>query len=377
MGKKILSMAILSTTFIFASNICAMSFLSRLFTSFFKTPPISLYQAAGEGDLEQGADIEAQDDQGMTPLHYAAWNGKLEVAKYLIEKGVNKEAQDESGYTPFHHAAWNGKLEVVKYLVEKGANKEAQDKFGNTPLHLAVEGEKLEVVECLIEKGANKEAQDKFGNTPLHLAAGEGDLEIVKYLVEKGANIEAKDNKGDTPLHRAAWYGYLKVVEYLVDNGANKATNINCFSHVANFLKNAQQALSIEDKKEQIAEVLTNEFLGQQDITTIMSIFVRRSMFKFLKQSYQKGFITKVPLYKFWEFANSETGQPVKNMLMEKFKVSESEIQKFPLFIRILLPQTELTPEDCKKINGQLALENIGPKIMRYKPKKVHVATTE
>ena len=66
---------------------------------------------------EQGADKEARDDSGMTPLHKAACNGHLPVVQYLCEQGADKEARDDdSDYTPLRWAAMEGHKAVAEFL---------------------------------------------------------------------------------------------------------------------------------------------------------------------------------------------------------------------------------------------------------------------
>ena len=67
----------------------------------------------------------------------ASANGHLEVVKYLISVGANKEAKNKYGDTPLLIATQKGNLEVVKYLISVGANKEAKNKYGETPLSYA------------------------------------------------------------------------------------------------------------------------------------------------------------------------------------------------------------------------------------------------
>ena len=90
----------------------------------------------------------------------------------LLEAGANLEAQNEDGATPLHLAAYDGTLAVVTALLEAGANLEARTKDGVTPLHLAAAfNENPAVVTALLEAGANLEARNEYGATPLHLAA--------------------------------------------------------------------------------------------------------------------------------------------------------------------------------------------------------------
>ncbi|XP_076298784.1 uncharacterized protein LOC143217929 isoform X2 [Lasioglossum baleicum] len=171
--------------------------------------------------INHGVSIDAKNNDGQTPLHYAAKSDKLEVVKYLIEKkGANVNVKDNDGQTPLHYAAKSDKLEVVKYLIEKkGANVNVKDNDGQTPLHSAAKSDKLEVVKYLIEEeGANVNVKDNDGQTPLHSAAKSDKLEVVKYLIEeKGANVNVKDNDGQTPLHSAAKTCRLEIVKYLIE----------------------------------------------------------------------------------------------------------------------------------------------------------------
>ncbi len=170
--------------------------------------------------FEKGADVEAANKYGKTPLHWAAEKGHWDVVKYLVEeKGADVMAADKDGDTPLHWAAVKGHWDVVKYLgEEKGADAKAANNDGDTPLQRAAISGKLDVVKYLVEeKGADVMAADKDGDTPLHWAAVKGHWDVVKYLVEKGADVMAADRNGDTPLHRAAENGKLDVVKYLVE----------------------------------------------------------------------------------------------------------------------------------------------------------------
>ena len=135
-----------------------------------------------------GAQIEAKDSCGSTPLHCA---DNAEVANCLINKGANIESKDENGSTPLHIASSEGRTDVVKCLTEMGAQIEAKKLApgGETPLHCAGNAE---VAKYLIQKGANIEAKDDDGSTPLHVSVESDRLDVVKQLIEMGAEKEAK-----------------------------------------------------------------------------------------------------------------------------------------------------------------------------------------
>ncbi|HQQ11315.1 MAG TPA: ankyrin repeat domain-containing protein, partial [Synergistales bacterium] len=69
----------------------------------------ALFDATKRGDIagvtrliDRGADIEAQDKEGWTPLHYACMNGRTDIARLLLDRGADIEARDMWSYTPLH-----------------------------------------------------------------------------------------------------------------------------------------------------------------------------------------------------------------------------------------------------------------------------------
>ncbi len=120
-----------------------------------------IFSAAKEGNIEEvrrlvesGVDVNVKDNDGRTPLHFAAGLGYIEVVKYLISKGAYVNVKENAhGATPLHLAAEFGQIEVVKYLISKGAEVNVKDNYGNTPLDYA---RKTEVEMYLKRVGANR-----------------------------------------------------------------------------------------------------------------------------------------------------------------------------------------------------------------------------
>ena len=145
--------------------------------------------------IAAGTDLEAVNESGMTPLHWAATAFSPEPMEALIQAGANLEAVNISGETPLHKAA--SESEFVSALLKAGANPNVRDEDGETPLHKAAYTSR-KAVKLLLRAGANLEARNKNGETPLHKAAWIGTPEAVAALLDAGADPRARDEKGQT-----------------------------------------------------------------------------------------------------------------------------------------------------------------------------------
>jgi ankyrin repeat protein len=105
---------------------------------------IELIETIGKRDIEAvkqhlaaGADVNAKDEEGLTPLHLAASWGHKEVAELLIGKCADVNAKDIDGWTPLHDAAATGHKEITELLIAEGADVNETDGSGETPLDYA------------------------------------------------------------------------------------------------------------------------------------------------------------------------------------------------------------------------------------------------
>ena len=173
--------------------------------------------------LQHGADVNAQDKDHLTPLHWASRRRRLKDIRLLLDHNANIDAEDKKGITPLHLASSNLGADVISLLLDRGADPNAEDKEGSTPLHLVSSGGgNSETISLLVGCGASANAMDKDGWTPLHLASSNGKTATAQSLLELGANANANDKDKWTPLHLASSKGHTETVRLLLDRGANE-----------------------------------------------------------------------------------------------------------------------------------------------------------
>jgi ankyrin repeat protein len=197
---------------------------------------------------DRGRRAEAKG--GMTPLLYAARDGRLESARLLLAAGANVEQGDANGIRPLLMAVLNNHREVARLLLESGADVNADDFWGRSPLWAAVEYRNLDMnnkdqdsptdnfvdrapmlpfIEELLDAGANVDARtrevppmrrwlyalgdvswvDFTGQTPFLRAALSGDTATMRLLLRYGADPNLPTLAGTTPLMAAAGVNWV------------------------------------------------------------------------------------------------------------------------------------------------------------------------
>ena len=229
--------------------------------SFAEDQDQALIEAARKGDLrrvqellDKGADVNANDWIGCTPLMDAVIADHLEIAKLLLDKGadVNAKARHGYSYTAMRLAASRNRPKIAELLKQRGAilTLETAAMLGDTErvrefLKKGIDGQDngqalvwasrqghLQVVKLLLDRGADVNAKGELGRTALMEASGRetelmeasesGHLEIVKFLLAKGADVNAQKDLGRwTALMSAAAGGNVEIVQALLDKGAD------------------------------------------------------------------------------------------------------------------------------------------------------------
>ncbi|XP_042172792.1 LOW QUALITY PROTEIN: Usher syndrome type-1G protein-like [Oncorhynchus tshawytscha] len=125
--------------------------------------------------------------------HKAARDGYLDLLKEATRKDLN--APDEDGMTPTLWAAYHGNLEALRLIVGRGGNPDKCDIWGNTPLHLAAANGHHNCLSFLVSFGANMWCLDNDYHTPLDMAATKSHMDCVRYLDSIAAKQSALNPK--------------------------------------------------------------------------------------------------------------------------------------------------------------------------------------
>jgi ankyrin repeat protein/uncharacterized membrane protein YgcG len=141
--------------------------------------------------IGKGAVVDVRNKWEQTPLWQAAWqtwHQDSEVVEILLQNGADPNAWDHQGVTPLHIAASMGNTPVVALLLRKGADANSRTVKGSTPLHIAAggDGDYLEIIRLLLDNRADINATVE-GLTPLRIAEKRGHEQVITLLRERGA----------------------------------------------------------------------------------------------------------------------------------------------------------------------------------------------
>ncbi|XP_062395551.1 inversin isoform X3 [Sardina pilchardus] len=193
----------------------------------------ALHLAAQKGNtrfmkllLSRRADWLLKDREEITALHLATRHPSLKpLALLLRHMGPGEvDTQDKNKQTALHWSAFYNHAEHVKLLIKHDSNIGIPDSEGKIPLHWAAHNthpNATHTVRCILEAAPTESLlnwQDYEGRTPLHFAVAVGNEEVVKALTSyEGCSVTAYDNLFRTPLHWAALLGHSQIVHLLLE----------------------------------------------------------------------------------------------------------------------------------------------------------------
>ena len=172
--------------------------------------------------LQQGADPNAGQADGMTALHWAAHENDVAVAKLLLEAGARAGISNRYGITPLFLACQNGNAAMATLLLQSGADPNVTLRGGETVLMTAARTGDAETVKALLAHGAEVGIREEInGQSALMWAAAEGHAEVVRELLDKGSDVDLRLASGFTPLLFAVREGHIEVARVLLNAGAD------------------------------------------------------------------------------------------------------------------------------------------------------------
>lgn len=156
--------------------------------------------------LDNGSSANEEDETCLTLLSYATkinrGESHLKISELLLEKGADVNAKDFDGKTPIHYLVSSANVNIFQLFLYFKAGVDMKDNSGEKPLSISLRGNNLKVVELLIKNGSDVNAiiNDNDGSTPLHEACKYAcDVKILKTLLKNGANMDATDFEDRTP----------------------------------------------------------------------------------------------------------------------------------------------------------------------------------
>jgi ankyrin repeat protein len=186
-----------------------------------------LFMAVNRGDhasvqslLKRGADPDARNAIGLTPLFIAAASGQTQVIETLLHAGAKLDAPSPFG-TALTFAAMAGNTPATKLLLARGADLNPFRPDGITVLMMAARTGNVEIISELLRRKTAIDTKDNDGATALIHAARQGHEAVGRLLLESGAAVDAVDSRRWTALMYAAVNGHTGFVRLLLEKGAN------------------------------------------------------------------------------------------------------------------------------------------------------------
>ena len=146
--------------------------------------------------LEHNADVNVEDKDGYTPLHWCVRDGKENLGRLFLEHNADVNMKDYSGYTPLHWCAGEGTENLCRLLLEHNADVNMKDFSGYTPLQLLVRDPHIfngEIIDLLVTYGAqNIDIRDAEGRTPLQMAVKCGNAHGADVSVVEADETDAR-----------------------------------------------------------------------------------------------------------------------------------------------------------------------------------------
>ncbi|KAJ5511931.1 Mg2+ transporter protein CorA-like/Zinc transport protein ZntB [Penicillium expansum] len=250
--------------------------------------------------------LELRNKSGQTSLLAAAQCNQSEITKFLLDEGAKYDVQDNDGNTPLHYAAMTNDLELAQRLPKNeerssespdqlnADNKSKystilnrQNKNQDTPIVLTASSEQTSVFDFLLKSGANLNVRVKNGDTVLHRAAQTGNLDIVKKLLPAPAenpcplkvqgNDPSTHQKGNGTTDFATSLGNFDLLKNHLGSTGNEQ-----LQHVKNMLGQTPMMLAAQEEMFEVVEYL----LGKNETFTSKGMNLEKAMLSSAENGY-------------------------------------------------------------------------------------------
>ena len=291
--------------------------------------------------LKHDAEVNRRDKDNQTPLHQAILQDRFKLAEILLEHGADANAENNYGRTPLHILLDNctkdegAVLNLVLLLLKHGAEVNRRDKDNQTPLHQAIRRDRFKLAEILLEHGADANAENDSGKTPLHILSqrwffDEGDvLNLVLLLLTHGAEVNRRDKDNQTPFLLAVRWNQFKLAGMFLEHGADADAANNSGMTPLHILSNSEGQIKDEGSVRNFALLLLKHGTAanrrNKDSETPLHLAIRSDQFKLAETLLEHG--TDV-------HAENKKGRTPLRILSESWNYDEGD---FVNHARILL----------------------------------------
>ncbi|XP_068591659.1 ankyrin repeat and SOCS box protein 11 [Cebidichthys violaceus] len=251
-----------------------------------------LHDAAYQGRLlqlrsliVQGFHVDTLTMDRVSPLHEACLGGHYACAKFLLDNGANVETVSTDGATPLFNSCSSGSAACVRLLLQHSASIHTHYQLAS-PIHEAAKKGHRECLELLLSYGAHIDMELPVVGTPLYSACMARAAACVEVLLHSGADVRIGCGQ-DSPLHAAVRGGGANVVDLLLDFGADECCrNVEGKTPLALSSPNSAVRVALQKKGpcslSQLCRLCIRRSLGKSRFHRASGLFLPHSMKDFL-----------------------------------------------------------------------------------------------
>ncbi|RHX93328.1 hypothetical protein DLM76_14690 [Leptospira yasudae] len=258
--------------------------------------------------LKEGADVGCttgefggRSDWDNTALHIAVKKEKLEIIHLLLEHGADINAKNREGYTPIYKIPWKRKegLVLFQFLQVRGADLHTKTNSKISLVHYSALQDHVPILKLLLENGLDPNQQTDQGETPLHWTINDHCFQSAQFLLNCGVAINTQNQDGRTVLHEAALREYDKLIKLFLEFGADPKLKDNKDNQARDLAKKEKTIRlldgNISNTEDPKLNYMIEKFLAEQkESFNSIRIEIRKNLQKEFSQINRKNLIQSV-----------------------------------------------------------------------------------